>query len=617
MRGVGRFSVIATAYSEGDSLTHSWTVHASAEELSPWGQVRSPELQATDLAGELVLSWAPPPEDPDLPPLRYYSIAHATQPITAEEFETRPRRELEHVPGMDRYQILFEDLALETTHYFRIGSIDRAGRPGQLSEELSATPASLSTLLFLPPEELVHARYGDELRFEVRTADGGPHEVHFEVPPDTTAHASALDYRVRRLGLYPVFATVHTEVATHTHRWVVNATAELVGQVQEISLGGSEQPGESQLSWSPPPDEPGIPPVSHYEIAHSWLSISDADFEILPKEVVAHEPGSDRFVLRIGGMQRGALHYFRIRAVDELGRGGQLSEEFSGVPPTQYTMTGMITALDAEYRNESPVVGVFVIGPDGEATTDAQGAFALPANWGLGSVALELVPPPMTPSLSRVMPVLPDADAYRPRFLLLPRSTVTVHIPAPTEWSFLRLLRSLTDKIRNDTEVAHWESYPVVVHVREKVLSNGVDYGTAMRLGIQKWNEAAGFPVLVASSQEPEVGVTTSYDLPLQGGGLLGQVTVLEPEGGQLYQTIPRKLSLELGEWYESQGLADRVALHELGHVLYLTHSPSNNHVLSAGVNSSSPNEIHPQEAAIVRTLIFTPNGTRYSWYQE
>lgn len=389
------------------------------------------------------------------------------------------------------------------------------------------------------------------------------------------------------------------------------------GPVRALELQATEWAGELLLSWISPLKQPGNPPLRHYEVAHSLQPISPADFGSIPKHEVDHLGVSDYHAILFEDLEPEVRHYFRVRAIDELGRQGTLSGELSETPLPPLTISGTIMALDANYRQPTPLAGVRVIGPGMESFSDANGKFELPMRRGYGSIALELEPAPTMPPLYSIMSIVPETAASQPQFLLLPQTTVTVLLPVETDWPFIRLLRHLSDKYIVDAEVAHWESYPVEVHVPEKILSNGVDYGAAIRLGIQKWNESVGFTVLVESSDEPEVGVVTSYDLRLYGGGLLGSVTILEPAGGKLYATVPLKLSLELGEWYASQALADRVALHELGHVLYLTHSPSHNHVLSVGVSGSSPNEVHPDEASVLRALIHTPNGTRYSWYHE
>lgn len=617
---VGEFEVRVTVGSGGESRTHTWSVRAAAELPDHWGPVGSPRLEAGALVGELILSWSTPTEVAELPPLELYEIAHSRQPISPEDFDALPKLAVAHDPETERYSVPIDDLELGVLHHFRIRAVDELEKAGELSPELSGFPAAYGSLLFLPEADLVAARYGDELRFEVRSGEGESYDVEFRVLPDVLVHDEVLLYQVRQVGDFEVHATVRSGGEARTHSWTVRSSAEGLGtwgKVQHLGFNQVNSAGEVVLDWISPADLPTLPPLHHYELVHSQQPISPADFESLPKSQVPHIAGSDYYWHQVEGLASGIRYYFRVRAVDELGRVGALSDEIFGSPIDWTIMTGTVRALDSEFLAPSPLAGVRVAVLGAESYSDASGGFGVPTLLGLGPITVELNAASAVPPLYPIVQTLPDFVEAEQNYLLIPRRTVTVMIPDPTEWEFLHLLRVLSSQVRDDTELAHWEHYPVEIQVQEKSLENGVDYAAAVRTGIQKWNDAAGFTVLVETPSAPAVGVVTRYDLPLEAGGTLGEVRLVEPADGMLYRTVPRRLSFALVEWFVDQDLAERVALHELGHVLYLTHSPSNDHVLSPGVHSFSPNEVHPDEALVLRALVNTPNGTRYSWYQQ
>lgn len=480
-------------------------------------------------------------------------------------------------------------------------------------------PPPIPPLLYLPDVKELRVTYGDQLRFEVRTTAGDPYAVEFQIPADTSATASVFEFQVREVGEFDVIATARSGNNSRTRSWTVYSDSEVVppwGSVRVLDLDRTTREGELRLSWLTPEGEPGLPPLLRYELAHSLEPISPTLYEALPKREIDHQAGTLNYESLFVDLELGVTHYFRMRVIDALERRGILSNERSEMPASFYGVSGKILALEADYHLPSPLAGVRVGGDEQETLSDITGNFELTGLLDFRPITLEMQAPPQVPPYYPMSRVVDGTTSSPTTYLMLPQSTVTVLLPEATDWDFMLLLRTLSSRLGGSTEVAHWENYPVQVQVLEKTLGNGVDYGAAVRSGIQKWNDAVGFPVLVETSNAPSVGVITSYELPLQGGGTLGQVNLIEPAGGTLYNSVPRKLRFELVEWFENQALADRVALHELGHVLYLTHSPSTNHVLSAGVSGSSPNAVHPDEATALRALIHTPNGTRYSWYQ-
>lgn len=481
-------------------------------------------------------------------------------------------------------------------------------------------PEIVPPLLYLPGESQLQVQYGQALRFEVRTTKGEPYPVEFEIVGDTTATAPVLEWRVRRVGEISVAATARAGNSSRTHSWTLDARIDgldPLGPVRLFEVTRLPVEGALRAAWLAPRGEFGDPPVEFYELALSTDPISIAEFPYHVAEEVPHRSGVDSYRFEFRGLEAGREYYLRVRAVDAIGRHGELSELRSAIAPHYFPLSGRVEALDAFYDDPLPIAGARVRLQEMESVSGVDGGYDFPAVLDYFPITLELVPPVQSPAFYPLERVLKSEFEPLHDYLLIPRGELMMNTGTPGPWDFLLVLRTLTGQLSNTTRVSHWESYPVLVEVKEHTLDNGVDYALALRRGIDKWNAAVGFEVLRESPVPPSVGTVTRYDLPTQGGGVLGEVTMLEPAGGSLFLTVPRKLSFGLIDWFASQDLIDRVAIHELGHVLYLAHSPSKDHVMSAGVSLSSPNEVHPDEAIILRTLMHTPNGTGYSWYQS
>lgn len=136
------------------------TTEPEVEAVPAWGPVRAARLQATEHAGELLLSWIPPLAQEGLPALQRYEIVHSRRPISDAAFDSLPPLDLVHGEDTERHELRVKNLELTIPHHFRIRAVDEWGRAGQLSEQLSGTPAVFGAFVYLPEEDYLVAEYG-------------------------------------------------------------------------------------------------------------------------------------------------------------------------------------------------------------------------------------------------------------------------------------------------------------------------------------------------------------------------------------------------------------------------------------------------------------------------
>ena len=531
----------------------------------------------------------------------------------SESFRSAPEmKRCHHFPLLLRPLIgktlLWRSGLLLLTLFTGSGCTDRSTQPEFCP--LSYQPSSSSLLV----------QWDENLHFLVRTIDGEPYTVQFTLDGDSLATGPDFIWRVDRAGPTLILAIARLDKKTVTHQWTTQLDTTLLQTVHTVRLPELYRvpiEGTLEFHWLRPDRSYGQPEMDHYEIALSPKPIpasGPADPTFIS---IDHRQGVDSYKYTARGLQPGRLYFARIRAVDRIERAGPWSVQLEATPAARFDRSGTVFAVDESHTSFTTIAGVQLSSQDQSCSSAQDGHYTFDGLLDYLPSELRIDPPPSTQLYYFLTPQIESVHDEVTDYLLLPRTTVQMDLPDPTEWSFLKLLRILTSTTNGNSHIAHWEQYPVQVQRFDRVLDNGVDYGASLRRAISLWNEAAGQVVLRAVDGPPLVGAFITASIPPQGGGVLGKVTLVFPADGQLYQTVPTLVHLDLVSSFASQGLADRVILHELGHVLWLTHSPSTNHVMSAGIQSNSPDEIHPDEAAVLRTQIALPNGTRMSWYAE
>ncbi len=477
-----------------------------------------------------------------------------------------------------------------------------------------------SPLVYSPPGTQLRVAWDQRVRFEVRTPEGVLVPTTFYLDGDSVQTGLRFDWWVDRPGPATILAQTRWEETLRTHQWTARldtTTLEPVGPVRLPRVFRIPVEGALEYDWLRPHRDYGQPEMDHYELAIAPEAFSAGDAAGWVVTTLPHRLGVDDYEYTARNLVPGTMVYARIRAVDRARRSGPWSELLSAVPVARFDRSGKILQADAEGLSFTPQAGVQVTVQDRSAITGADGRYFLSGLLDYLPAPMRIDPPVVPAGLYPLRPMVESTGDRVVDYLLLPRRTVPLLLPSPAEWSFLRFLRTLTAMDSTNDRIAHWEQYPVPVQLPPVAAVGQVDCRASMLRAVQIWNDAAGRPVLSVVEEVPARGAFTTMDLPRQGGGSFGEVTLALPKGGTLYHTVPILVHLALAESFDSQELADRVILHELGHVLYLTHSPSIDHVMSAGVNSTSPNQVHPDEAAVLRVLMALPNGTRMSWYSE
>ncbi len=479
---------------------------------------------------------------------------------------------------------------------------------------------TLPPLLYRPPGEELLVQWDELIHFEVTTVYGIPVPVTFYLDGDSITTAPALDWTVDRAGPTFFTAVARLDGRMTTHQWVARIDStrlQPVGAVRQAEVYRVPVEGALGYQWLRPDRAWGQPEMDRYELAVAVDSLAIFDPVRCDLYTVSHRQGVDCYRCTVDDLPPGQPVFARVRAIDQVQRPGPWSPLLRAIPSARFDREGRILLGDDSCTIFQPLAQVQLQAQDQTVLTGADGVYRFEGLLDYLPSPLTIAPPASAPPLYSLSPTIESPHDRAVDYLLIPTRSVQLLLPEPEEWSFLRFLKTLTAMDGGNCTIAHWEHYPVRVQRIDRVSPNGVDYGSALERAVQLWNEAAGRTLLETVAFAPAEGVVTSCELPLQGGAALGKVSVLEPLGAELYHTIPVLLHLALAEDFDSQSLADRVLLHELGHVLYLTHSPSVDHVMSAGVCSTSPNAIHPDEAAVLRVLVELPNGTRMDWYED
>ncbi|HKI83552.1 MAG TPA: M57 family metalloprotease, partial [Candidatus Krumholzibacteria bacterium] len=199
---------------------------------------------------------------------------------------------------------------------------------------------------------------------------------------------------------------------------------------------------------------------------------------------------------------------------------------------------------------------------------------------------------------------------------------VFINIPTDSTISNLDFLYIMAAKKSGGVDapiMQRWESYPIPVRVDADSAETiaGQNVTDAMEGAIASWNQEAGEQLMMPVTGKPSYGANfTVYVSTTSGGGILGEVRMVDPPDNHcLFQCIPQQVGVSIYS-QDSEGLLDRILVHELGHVLWMTHSPNTNHVMSAGVNSTSPLIPDPAEVRMARLIAHMPNGTDLRWYK-
>ena len=488
----------------------------------------------------------------------------------------------------------------------------------------SPTGPSATEIVFSPAPGALGITALDTLRISVRYGDGSPILAQFYVDEDSITTTSDFQWRAVKLGAVEVKATVNVSTPPVVAVWkltVSDAGLSPPARVTQLNAGRGSVPGSIGLSWERP--ESGKNDIDHYMIYFSTSAFGEGTTTQTDSLVVPHD---SRVVVQkhlLTGLIERAQYHVRIRLVDLLGRGASLSPEVTSASTGHYRITGRVTRLRDPGGGVEGFPNVLVALGEHRVLTDADGSYDLD---GISDTLEDriLIKPSILPDVNEFYWVRGDTmETVDQSFDVLLFRLGAVFIDTPIE-SFLSRLDFLYEmmgknKLSKTNVVQKWETYPIPVRVDSFVIdATGVNVGEALLHAVGTWNIVAQEELLVSVLGVPEYGADylVTDDQPI-GGGILGEVTMVDPsQPSCLFQCIPRRVMISLSN-QNTLAVMDRVAVHELGHVLWMSHSRNSEHVMSVGVLQSSATVPDPDEVRVARMIKHMPNGTDLNWYIE
>ncbi len=463
----------------------------------------------------------------------------------------------------------------------------------------------------------------DSFRVRVRARDGGAVSGVFFVNGDTVGTGSEYAWWAAELGTTEIRVELPPPDDPVVASWAVTVSegeSPDPERVTQLTAGRGEVPGSINLLW----ERPAInyESIDFYRIYYDTSPIDVAQLSGIPVLEVDHNRGTVEQAHRLEQLEEQAEYYLRIQIVDLIGREAELSPEVSNMSTGHYRVSGRITRLIEDAGGAEGFANILIEMGEYKTLTDAQGHFDLDDIPDVLERPLSARPTEGSDPFTYYWALTDTLDTQEQTLdlLLIRRSLVRLDIPEFEEIFMLDYLYQVTAKSKvgvRDPIIWRWESYPISVRTDSEVVDpGGGDIGASLLRGIDAWNAAAGEPMFVAVSGVPAIGVDFAV-ISTTPGGVLGEVRMVVPSNPQcLFQCIPVQVVVQMSK-NNRPGLMDLVAVHELGHVLWLTHSRNSEHVLSDGVSNDSPSLPQPDEVLAARYVKHIPNGTDLRWYQD
>ncbi len=491
--------------------------------------------------------------------------------------------------------------------------------------ESPTTPGAVGDYVLTPPPGPLTVDALDTLRISVRTREGAPAPAEFYVDGVLDSTGSEFLWRAVKLGSVEITARLSPPTPPLEVSWavtVVDPNPNGPIGVTQLQAGKGEVPGSIGLSWERP--DAGKDEIDHYVVYLADHPISEGNAAQADSVVFAHDP---RVVLQshlLTGLVERQTYHLRVRLVDILGRRAPLSPEVVSLSTGHYRISGRVVRLRDPGGGVEGFKDVLVALGNYMVLTESDGSYVLD---GIPDILEDrlLIKPSVLPDVNEFYWLRADTmETIDQTFDAILFRLGAVYVDAPRDSFYTRLdfLYTLAAKPQGTSIpplIEKWEQYPIPVQVDPFVTDpGGADVGAALLEAISTWNTAAGeellTPVLGPLDYGAEYLITN--DPPL-GGGLLGEVTMVDPPDSRcLFRCIPRKVAIHVSN-QNTPEVMRLVAVHELGHVLWMTHSPNTEHVMSNGILQSSATIPNPDEVRVARLLKYIPNGTNLAWYIE
>jgi hypothetical protein len=486
-------------------------------------------------------------------------------------------------------------------------------------------PGTDQTYQFDPPPGRLNIDALDTLKITVSRKDGAPVSGVFYVDEDSVAAGSTLRWSADILGEVAVKLVLPPADAPTVVNWTVTVSDANVTPPSPVSLVQASRgalPGSIATSWNRP--GAGKELIDHYLLYYSTSHITEEKLPETDFVNVDHDPSIIVQSELLTGLQERTQYYLRVQLVDVLGRAATLSAESTSLSTGHYRVSGRITRL-AEGGGVEGFPEVLAEVGDHRALSGSDGSYVIDDIPDLARKRLTLKPSRPLEINSYYWVVTDTLELKDQEFdalLFKPLPQVLID-PTNDQYinnlEFLYIMASKTPDGAAPPIIQRWESYPIPVRVDADSAETiaGENVTVAMEGAIATWNTQAGEQLLMPVTGKPSYGANFNvYVTTTSGGSILGEVRIVEPPDMHcLYRCIPQQVVVNLYS-PETADLVDRVLVHELGHVLWMTHSPNTNHLMSAGVNSTSPLVPDPAEVRMARLIAHIPNGTDLRWYK-
>jgi hypothetical protein len=479
---------------------------------------------------------------------------------------------------------------------------DDAVRPGETSVRFEPLPGTILLEAYETAE------------FRARTDRGAPVAARWSLGGADQGVQSSYRFLGTAPGDVALAATAQYDGVEYTANWLLRVSQQsssVTPPVVTLAAQPGAIVGSVALTWETPAASLILVPLREFELFIATSAFSEAQVDQMQPIVRPIDPNQIVQQYRIDGLNERQLHFLGIRVVDVLNRRSVLSPTTQSESTGHFDLTGSVEKL-APGVPASKGPGILIELGTNKVVTDQLGTFELLALPDLlreplvvaeesGVAYYEFRSVGTWPSVTQQV----DVSLFVKDFVFIDDGNAGGGFPDfLSTLDYLRLMSHNANKPAGTPQTIYrWENYPVEVYAAPYVFQGlePVDYELAVARAVAAWNERAGEELLRLVSSPPAIGVDCKAG-GLSHESLLGETVQLAPSGG-IFETVPQRMQVRVRANFNVQATADKVAAHELGHVLMLSHSPSKTHLMVTSAGVEGDDWPHRDEAFAARVI--------------